>query len=336
MGKLEAMRDELPRALLHGVADADIAIDRLRREPRPDRRGGRPPCGRPACPSASCSCARSGRSPTTTSAMFVHGARARLRRREQLHGAADAADPRGRRPARRAARRAQVRRAAVPPDRDHRIDPAHRRARRARGGALHDAMLTAKDFATATPSWWCPGCGDYGVLSALKSGAGRARQAAARGRVRLRASAAPARSPGYLHSYAFHGVHGRALPVATAVKLANRDLTVIAAGGDGDGYAIGAGPLRARGAAQPGHHLHRDGQPDVRPDQGPGVADQRDRLRRLGRAPTATPTRRSTAWRWRSPPARRSSRAGSRRSRSRWSQLIKAGRSSTAASRSSK
>jgi 2-oxoglutarate ferredoxin oxidoreductase subunit beta len=44
-----------------------------------------------------------------------------------------------------------------------------------------------------------------------------------------------------LHSYAFHGVHGRALPTATAVKLANRDLTVIVAGGDGDGYAIGAG-----------------------------------------------------------------------------------------------
>ncbi len=46
---------------------------------------------------------------------------------------------------------------------------------------------------------------------------------------------------GYLNSYAFHGVHGRALPVATGVKLANRALTVIAAGGDGDGYAIGAG-----------------------------------------------------------------------------------------------
>ena len=30
------------------------------------------------------------------------------------------------------------------------------------------ATLTPKDFATATPSWWCPGCGDYGVLSALK------------------------------------------------------------------------------------------------------------------------------------------------------------------------
>ncbi len=101
-------------------------------------------------------------------------------------------------------------------------------------------MLTPKDFATATPSWWCPGCGDYGVLSALK-------QALAElGKVPkdvafVSGIGCSGKISGYLHSYAFHGVHGRALPVATAVKLANKDLTVIAAGGDGDGYAIGAG-----------------------------------------------------------------------------------------------
>ena len=101
-------------------------------------------------------------------------------------------------------------------------------------------LLKPKDFATATPSWWCPGCGDYGVLSALK-------QALAElGKVPkdvafVSGIGCSGKISGYLHSYAFHGVHGRALPVATAVKLANRDLTVIAAGGDGDGYAIGAG-----------------------------------------------------------------------------------------------
>jgi len=102
------------------------------------------------------------------------------------------------------------------------------------------AVLTPKDFATATASWWCPGCGDYGVLSALKS---------ALAELGLRPEnvafvsgiGCSGKISGYVHSYAFHGVHGRALPVATAVKLANRDLTVIAAGGDGDGYAIGAG-----------------------------------------------------------------------------------------------
>ena len=102
------------------------------------------------------------------------------------------------------------------------------------------ATLTAKDFATATPSWWCPGCGDFGVLSALKQALAelgkQPHQVAF-----ISGIGCSGKISGYVHSYAFHGVHGRALPVATAAKLANRDLTVIAAGGDGDGYAIGAG-----------------------------------------------------------------------------------------------
>ena len=101
-------------------------------------------------------------------------------------------------------------------------------------------QLTPKDFATATPSWWCAGCGDFGVLAALK-------QACAELGLQPKDVAfisgigCSGKISGYLNSYAFHGVHGRALPTATAVKLANKDLTVIVAGGDGDGYAIGAG-----------------------------------------------------------------------------------------------
>src|ERR1700686_1883015 len=101
-------------------------------------------------------------------------------------------------------------------------------------------QLTPKDFATATPSWWCPGCGDFGVLAVLM-------QAWAEFGLQPKDVAfisgigCSGKISGYLHSYAFHGVHGRALPTATAVKLANKDLTVIVAGGAGDGYAIGAG-----------------------------------------------------------------------------------------------
>ena len=101
-------------------------------------------------------------------------------------------------------------------------------------------VLSPKDFATATPSWWCPGCGDFGVLAALK-------QACAELALQPKNVAfisgigCAGKISGYLHSYAFHGVHGRALPTATAVKLANKNLVVIVAGGDGDGYAIGAG-----------------------------------------------------------------------------------------------
>src|SRR4030088_3265768 len=100
--------------------------------------------------------------------------------------------------------------------------------------------MSPKDFATATPSWWCPGCGDFGVLSALKSALAelgkQPHQVAF-----VSGIGCSGEISGYPNSYASHGVHGRARPVATAVKLANKDLTVIAAGGDGGGYAIGAG-----------------------------------------------------------------------------------------------
>lgn len=101
-------------------------------------------------------------------------------------------------------------------------------------------QLSPKDFATATPSWWCPGCGDFGVLAALKQACAEL-NLSPKNVAFISGIGCSGKISGYLHSYAFHGVHGRALPTATAVKLANKDLTVIVAGGDGDGYAIGAG-----------------------------------------------------------------------------------------------
>lgn len=101
-------------------------------------------------------------------------------------------------------------------------------------------VLSPKDFATATPSWWCPGCGDFGVLAALKSALAELGKQP-KDVAFISGIGCSGKISGYVHSYAFHGVHGRALPVSTAVKLANRDLTVVTAGGDGDGYAIGAG-----------------------------------------------------------------------------------------------
>ena len=101
-------------------------------------------------------------------------------------------------------------------------------------------VLTAKDFATSTPAWWCPGCGDFGVIAALKSALAEL-GLQPKDVAFVSGIGCSGKISGYLHSYAYHGVHGRALPAATAVKLANRDLTVIAAGGDGDGFAIGAG-----------------------------------------------------------------------------------------------
>jgi 2-oxoglutarate ferredoxin oxidoreductase subunit beta len=85
---------------------------------------------------------------------------------------------------------------------------------------------------------WCPGCGDYSVLSAFT------KAFATLGRkpeeiVVVSGIGCSSRIPAYLTSYGFHGVHGRALAVATGLQLARPDLTVVAAGGDGDGYSIG-------------------------------------------------------------------------------------------------
>src|SRR5690606_27750764 len=49
------------------------------------------------------------------------------------------------------------------------------------------------------------------------------------------------RISGYINAYGVHGIHGRSLPIAQGVKMANRELTVVASGGDGDGFAIGMG-----------------------------------------------------------------------------------------------
>ncbi len=99
-------------------------------------------------------------------------------------------------------------------------------------------LVAAKDFKSDTKPVWCPGCGDYGVLTSL------ARALADLGCRRegiaiVSGIGCSSRMPAYTNCYGFHGVHGRALPVATGLKISRPDLTVIAAGGDGDGYSIG-------------------------------------------------------------------------------------------------
>lgn len=99
---------------------------------------------------------------------------------------------------------------------------------------------TVKDFRTDAASWWCPGCGDFGVLAALQQAAAELNLDPEN--VALVAGIGCSGKIGdYFNSYSVHVVHGRAMPVATGIKLANRNLTVIAAGGDGDGYGIGLG-----------------------------------------------------------------------------------------------
>ncbi|TKX82422.1 thiamine pyrophosphate-dependent enzyme [Halorubrum sp. SD626R] len=85
---------------------------------------------------------------------------------------------------------------------------------------------------------WCPGCGDFSVLKALKQAlpeVGRTPEET----LLCTGIGCSGKLNSYLDTYGFHTIHGRSLPVARAAKLANPDLEVIAAGGDGDGYGIG-------------------------------------------------------------------------------------------------
>lgn len=101
-------------------------------------------------------------------------------------------------------------------------------------------MATFKDFRNKVKPNWCPGCGDFSVLAAMQrsfANLGLEPEDVAI----VSGIGCSGRISGYINAYGFHGVHGRALPIAQGLKLANRNLTVVAAGGDGDGYAIGLG-----------------------------------------------------------------------------------------------
>jgi len=85
---------------------------------------------------------------------------------------------------------------------------------------------------------WCPGCGDFAVLKALKGAmpeVGRTPEEV----MLVTGIGCSGKLSSYFESYGFHAIHGRTLPVARAAKLANPGLEVVAAGGDGDGYGIG-------------------------------------------------------------------------------------------------
>lgn len=87
---------------------------------------------------------------------------------------------------------------------------------------------------------WCPGCGDFGVLSAIHQ-ALAALELEPHRVVMVGGIGCSGKTPYYVNAYGVHTLHGRLLPYATGIKLANPELTVLAVGGDGDGLAIGAG-----------------------------------------------------------------------------------------------
>lgn len=99
-------------------------------------------------------------------------------------------------------------------------------------------MATFKDFRNDVKPNWCPGCGDYSVQAAIQRAAANLGLDPNNLAI-ISGIGCSGRISGYINSYGFHSIHGRSLPIAQGLKMANRDLTVIASGGDGDGYAIG-------------------------------------------------------------------------------------------------
>jgi 2-oxoglutarate ferredoxin oxidoreductase subunit beta len=99
-------------------------------------------------------------------------------------------------------------------------------------------MATFKDFRNSVKPNWCPGCGDFSVQAAIQRAAANVGLEPEQLAV-ISGIGCSGRISGYINAYGLHGVHGRALPIAQGLKMANRELTVIASGGDGDGFAIG-------------------------------------------------------------------------------------------------
>lgn len=99
-------------------------------------------------------------------------------------------------------------------------------------------MGTAKNYSNQTIPTWCPGCGDFSVLRSIQAAAAHL-DIAPHDLAVISGIGCSGRISGYLNAYGFHSIHGRALPIAQGVKIANPNLTVIATGGDGDGFAIG-------------------------------------------------------------------------------------------------
>jgi 2-oxoglutarate ferredoxin oxidoreductase subunit beta len=104
-------------------------------------------------------------------------------------------------------------------------------------------MTRVKDHRTKLKPVWCPGCGNFGVLSAITR-----RVLGNLGIPNFRTFivsgiGCSSRIPAYVDTYGLNSIHGRAVVIAQGVKLAKPELTVIAIGGDGDFFSIGAGHL---------------------------------------------------------------------------------------------
>ncbi len=101
-------------------------------------------------------------------------------------------------------------------------------------------VVTPKAYEGEQEVTWCPGCGDYGIIAAVKQSLAQL-QIPPHQTFFVSGIGCGSKLPDYIHANGYLSLHGRSLPVAQGVKLANHELNVIVTVGDGDAYGIGAG-----------------------------------------------------------------------------------------------
>ena len=102
-----------------------------------------------------------------------------------------------------------------------------------------DVYYSIEDYGSSTARW-CPGCGDHAILTAVQKLC-REEQLPPEKTVFVSGIGCSSRFPHYMKTYGFHGLHGRAFPVASGIKFRRPDLDVFVVTGDGDCCSIGAG-----------------------------------------------------------------------------------------------
>jgi len=100
--------------------------------------------------------------------------------------------------------------------------------------------LQPADYRSDIEPTWCPGCGDFGVISAITKALSELK-IRPENVVSVSGIGCSSRAPLFLKNYSMHVLHGRAIPTAIGVKIANPDLTVLVEAGDGDLFSIGSG-----------------------------------------------------------------------------------------------
>jgi 2-oxoglutarate/2-oxoacid ferredoxin oxidoreductase subunit beta len=102
------------------------------------------------------------------------------------------------------------------------------------------------DYKTEVHNDWCPGCGDFGIVSAIQMALAEMEIPRHKAAI-FSGVGCSGKTSHYLNVYGVHTLHGRVLPFSQGTKLANPEMTVVAVGGDGDGLGIGAGHFVAAG-----------------------------------------------------------------------------------------